>query len=220
MSRSQIRILLEDIVSFYGSLLDEHLSSIESFQEMWDRCKIEYLHYAGSSHLVPFLHHVEEQLLAISTAYMSLPIDLAPKPVRFGLLLGYFLFATQPGGIDSGPIHTLQLRISLDVMQRLLTAVEQGDQLMGLVVSKLWEVKAICLEPAVDLKMYISEISRMHSEKRVAIPWVAAAKSTDVGVSDGADDEIFSALCDDDEGMEIYQQLTQYRQFLNASRAQ
>ncbi|KPA80238.1 hypothetical protein ABB37_05208 [Leptomonas pyrrhocoris] len=72
--------------------------SIESFAEVFDASKVEYLHYGGGTALDrPFFPAITDDLLQLSAAYLAIPAEVAPRIVRtFGLLLSLFVYATQP----------------------------------------------------------------------------------------------------------------------------
>jgi hypothetical protein len=79
--------------------------TVDSFAELFDANRIEYLHYCGGTTLErPFFPAITDDLLQLSAAYLSLPPAVTPRAVRtFGLLLSLFLYSTQPARQRSPP---------------------------------------------------------------------------------------------------------------------
>ncbi|KAG5464084.1 hypothetical protein LSCM1_00264 [Leishmania martiniquensis] len=73
-------------------------ATIDGFAELFEASHIEYLHYCGGTTLDrPFFPAITSDLLMLSSAYLSIPEAVALRGARtFGLLLSFFLYATQP----------------------------------------------------------------------------------------------------------------------------
>lgn len=98
----RLTVLARDLahlyVQFTNHFANSDAISIESFSEVFDASKVEYLHYCGGTTLDrPFFPAITDDLLQLSATYLSFPAEVVPRAVRtFGLLLSLFLYSTQP----------------------------------------------------------------------------------------------------------------------------
>ncbi|ORC92918.1 small nuclear RNA activating protein 3 [Trypanosoma theileri] len=114
----RLALIAADYAALYRELarlhlLTPHELNIHSFQTVFDRLHLEYLHYAGSTATQPFHRDVIENVLQLAAAYLSLPTEASPNSRAFGMYLLFFMYATQPT-IDTTPI---KVRISLGTLQ-------------------------------------------------------------------------------------------------------
>jgi hypothetical protein len=164
MSRLQSELLVRDIAKFYGQVRVEHLNSLERFDELFGRIKMEMLFYAGASPTVPYLHHVVGHLFSIALAYASIPFDTADKAPKFGWVLAYFLFFTQPAVDDV--MSRVLLRVSLGTLNGALRQiVTSKDSVLSTVLGELHRVGALYVVPFVDHCIFSQAIFQQHESQ-------------------------------------------------------
>lgn len=161
MSRLQTELLVQDISTFYRQVRAEHLRSLEKFDGVFSRCNVEMLFYAGGSPTVPYLVHVIGQLFAISMAYASIPFEATDKSSKFGWMLAYFLFFTQPS-IDDVPTRVL-LRVSVGTLRSAIhQATTCKDDVLAAILGQFYRAGALHIVPHVDNCIFSQEIFRRH----------------------------------------------------------
>lgn len=199
MSRAQFHVLLQDVVRIYSSCRRDHLSSVELFNELWLSHGAEYLHYAGSTAIQPYQPHVVGSMLLIGVAYATLPFELNPSAVKFGLLWLYFSYFTQPA-IDQ-PHACIKIRIPLGAVQQLLQMASgsccssDDASLARVVLRELHRHDALHVVPFVDLNACWQEVVQAHASARV--PLVKPFTSEDSSIHD----EFDKALADYSDSM-------------------
>lgn len=186
-SAKRLDIFMADILPLYSDFV-EHLrqgndATIESFQELFDRRHIEYLHYCGSSIAEPFLLDVERDVFQLAAAYLCFPQKIfLPKVRLFSLLLLFFLYGTQPL-LDNKDLPPFPIVIAADVFDSLFshppssrkhlvsssTATTPGSSvgvepfsLEEQIALSLYSHNAFSIQPSVDNKVYVAALLRAH----------------------------------------------------------
>eukprot|EP00796_Vickermania_ingenoplastis_P005171 gene5171-3719_t len=171
----RLDVLMSDIVRLYVEFV-EHLrqggeASVEEFGHIFEKQKMEYIHYCGSSLSHPYHPCIEVDLFQLGAAYLSFPSDVVlPKVRLFSLLLLFFLFGTQPsrGQNDLVPIT---IPLSIDVFESLFdnphgVAPPDSSQTISSLLENLalslYISNAFSLQPSVDNKEYIAAVMRSH----------------------------------------------------------
>lgn len=160
MSRLQTRLLAQDICRFYAQVRPEHLKSLEAFDSLYATFQLERLFYAGASPTVPYIVSIVGQLLSISVSYASLSWDAADKASKFGWILAYFFFFTQPAADDC--VSRVLLRVPDLALERALQQAQGGDHVLAVVLAQLSAAGAFHIVPFVDHTINWQEIFRVH----------------------------------------------------------
>jgi hypothetical protein len=93
------RAIADDFVTLYSTIAFP-IVSLEQFAAAWSANRMEYRHYAGVElPRSPYRCEVTRAMLTVASAYLQLPTTVALDAIDFGLLLCYYLHATQPNYI-------------------------------------------------------------------------------------------------------------------------
>jgi hypothetical protein len=167
MSRLQTRLLVQDTCRFYGQVRPEHLKSLEAFDSLYAAFQLERLFYAGASPTVPYLISIVGQLLSIAVSYASISFDAADKAPKFGWILAYFFFFTQPSADDCA--SRVLLRVPELALQRAVQQANNGDPVLAVVLAQLSAAGALHIVPFVDHTISWQEIFRAHDAADVPL---------------------------------------------------